>query len=869
MKSKVSTAEMLLGLQLRDTGIKRYPIRVRPRTIQYAITIVMKKYDNNFIESLREKLTRMYPLHQPTVEPEVASNIESNSFVMYVYYPGEFNWLEFTPLFVSFVMLFIYVYFSIRKINVIKSRAVLATCAVITVFSSLMMSLGICFFFDLTTRMQSKGVFQYLIILLGLENVLVITKSVLSTDHTFDVKIRVAQGLSKEGWTISKTLLTEITILTIGLATFVPVIQEFCVFAIVGLISDFFLQMMLFSTVLAMDIKRVDVSDLRKVSPNTVDNHSRRIPFRNSTITPSMTINRSRSHPKLTALDTPSDMTVPNGPHSSSKTGEKQTIPKRIRIVNFWARTRFFQRAFMLWMVVWIGSIIYNSRILEQIFVLDSNTTDTVNPSVPSFVGAFLRNKNNQTKDEQKINNDNIVTPIPSVHQQQRSTSYISEGPFNVTDQMQRLKHSDYDTQFFLSNFHWSAILRQYNVSLSGRYVAVLPAIKLSHAVLASEAIRIRNPTENPIQHFQWKALAVALDPIDFTDLDADVDSALGQAAVNLQREGSIPLYPKSPMEILLASILCAISVSVMAYTMVVFYRCICTRNYAEWRSSWNDTDIIHPKRQRILEGVPILVRGHTHRIECLVTDGEVVASSCLDGQVKLWDINNGELIASIDRNGYFRMNQQLSVATTPDMMSSTIQRVKRIVQTNESWSPIWCLDYLDNLIVIGCADGRMEFWEASTGNLKCIYESEPDQIKSGVTNLKLAGNRVVAARLSGRVDFLRLESYTQGRQIDWGFTSAYRRSKSTRGEVNCNYRKIFFRVFVVVAHVRAGSTGSMKSFMASSGGVGSSINPKEELRCILEQQQQGHQQPLTCMDVVGGTVFTGSQDHTLKVWTK
>lgn len=781
MKSKVSTAEMLIGFQLRDTGIKRYPIRVRPRTIQYAITIVMKHYDNNFIESLREKLIRMYPLHQPPVELEATItppdiNSEPTSYVMYVYYPGEFNWLEFTPLFFSFIMLFIYVYFSIRKINVIKSRAVLATCAVITVFSSLMMSLGICFFFDLTTRMQSKGVFQYLIILLGLENVLVITKSVLSTDHTFDVKIRVAQGLSKEGWTISKTLLTEITILTIGLATFVPVIQEFCVFAIVGLISDFFLQMMLFSTVLAMDIKRVDVSDLRKVSPNTVDNHTRRTPFRNSTITPSMTINRSRSHPKLTALDTPSDMVVSNGPTSPTKPGDKNSIPKRIRIVNFWARTRFFQRAFMLWMIVWIGSIIYNSRILEQLFVLDSNGTDAANPTVPSFVGAFLRNKNNQTNAENVINPDHIVTPIPPTLHNQRTTPYITEGPFNVTDQMHRLKHSDYDSHFFLSNFHWSAILRQYNLSLSGRYVAVLPAIKLSHAIPAADAIRIRNPTENPIQHFQWKALAVALDPIDFTDLDADVDLALGNAAANLQREGSLPLYPKSPMEILLASILCAISVSVMAYTMVVFYRCICTRNYAEWRSSWNDTDIIHPKRQRILEGVPILVRGHTHRIECLVTDGEVVASSCLDGQVKLWDINNGELIASIDRNGYFRMNQQLSVAATQEV-TAAVQRVKRLVQTNESWSPIWCLDYLDNLIVIGCADGRLEFWEASTGNLKCIYESEPDQAKSGVTNLKLAGNRVIAARLSGRVDFLRLESYTQGRQIDWGFTSAYRRS--------------------------------------------------------------------------------------------
>lgn len=40
----------------------------------------------------------------------------------------------------------------------------------------------------------------------------------------------------------------------------------------------------------------------------------------------------------------------------------------------------------------------------------------------------------------------------------------------------------------------------------------------------------------------------------------------------------------------------------------------------------------------------------------------------------------------------------------------------------------------------------------------------------------------------------------------------------------------------------------------------------QEELRCFLEQQHQGHQQPINCMEVVGTTVLTGSQDHTLKV---
>lgn len=913
-KSKVSTAEMLFGMQLRDTGIKRYPIRVRPRAIQYAITLVLRHNDQAFLGSLRDKLTRMYPLHQqgttvPSTTSSAAAAASSSSgetasttataavdaypqpptSIMYVYYPGEFNWLEFTPLAIAFVMLFAYVYFSIRKIDEIRSRALLATCAVITVFSSLMMSLGLCFFFDLTTRMQSKGVFQYLIILLGLENVLVITKSVISTDHTFDVKIRVAQGLSREGWTISKTLLTEITILTIGLATFVPVIQEFCVFAIVGLMCDFFLQMMLFSTVLAMDIKRVDVGDLRRVSPNTADNHSRRMPFRTSTITPSMTINRSRSHPKLTALDSMgsggssgggiigslagtvcgSGIAGAGGANANgggrigngraavaSGAGAGKAIPKRLRFVNFWARTRFFQRAFMLWMIVWICSIIYNTRVLEQLFVLSPIDGQNDTAELRGFVGSFLLNNDSgQTAaaaDETDAASAPLLPlsadaanspthgghrPLSTVEHPQRPPiaavpPSVAEGPFNITEQMHKLRHPEFDTHYYLSNFHWSAILRQYNVSLSGRYVAVLPPIKLSHVVPATEAQRLRNPDERTVQPFQWKALAVALDPIDFADLDGgggdfpdalsagagagsldDASKAAATAGGRLQQRpppslhGGTPLIPKSPMEICMVAILCAISVSVLTYTMVVFYRCICTRNYAEWRSSWNDTDRIPPassasrrRQQRILEGVPIQVRGHTHRIECLVTDGQVVASSCLDGQVKMWDTNTGELIASIDRNRFFHMSRQLFQTATPPAVPTQALAHQRSLDSDvpvafhqavpdggvastpgarSAFSPIWCLDYLDNLIVIGCADGRLEFWEASTGNLKCVHASEPPgQAKGGVTHLHLAGNRVVATRLSGRVDFLRLESYTQGRHIDWGFTAAYRRSE-------------------------------------------------------------------------------------------
>jgi hypothetical protein len=38
---------------------------------------------------------------------------------------------------------------------------------------------------------------------------------------------------------------------------------------------------------------------------------------------------------------------------------------------------------------------------------------------------------------------------------------------------------------------------------------------------------------------------------------------------------------------------------------------------------------------------------------------------------------------------------------------------------TVQQTAPIWCLDCHENLIVVGCANGRLEFWEGSTGTFK------------------------------------------------------------------------------------------------------------------------------------------------------
>lgn len=341
-------------------------------------------FNYSYINSLKEKLFSLYPVHHKWDKSQTSNQI------MLIYYPGEFNYQEFVPLCLTFVGLFIYIYFSVRKLEFVQSKLGLAIAAVASVAASFIMTIGICFFFGLTLSFQGKEIFPYLVILVGIENVFVLTKSVMSIDFKLDVKIRLAQGLSKEGWSITKNLLIEITILTISLFTFVPIIQQFSIFMIVSLLSDFFLQMLFFTTVLGIDIRRKET--LReKISEFQINQHSSSnqgklfihnlYSHSDKSAHPNFKISRSKSHPRLNGLNYQPHTDVVANLHQDPvliPTEQIKKVPKRIRLVKIWARTRFFQRAFMVWMVVWISMIIYNSGIIENIFdITDANNKES------------------------------------------------------------------------------------------------------------------------------------------------------------------------------------------------------------------------------------------------------------------------------------------------------------------------------------------------------------------------------------------------------------------------------------------------------------------------------------------------------------
>lgn len=94
----------------------------------------------------------------------------------------------------------------------------------ITVLMSVTMSFGICTRLGLNSPLIVNRLLPYFVAAVSFENMFVMTKSVVANPH-LDAKVRVAQGLSKEGLSITKNLLAEVTLLTIGSLTFMPFFQ--------------------------------------------------------------------------------------------------------------------------------------------------------------------------------------------------------------------------------------------------------------------------------------------------------------------------------------------------------------------------------------------------------------------------------------------------------------------------------------------------------------------------------------------------------------------------------------------------------------------------------------------------------------------
>lgn len=612
LQTSATLKDLLFGVPGKYSGVSLF---ARKRMAAYTITLVFRRYHAKFLSSLRTRLMLLYP------SPNCSLRAES---LVHVHFKEEIGVAELIPLVTTYIILFAYIYFSTRKIDMVKSKWGLALAAVVTVLSSLLMSVGLCTLFGLTPTLNGGEIFPYLVVVIGLENVLVLTKSVVSTPVDLEVKLRIAQGLSCEGWSIMKNMATELGIILIGYFTLVPAIQEFCLFAVVGLVSDFFLQMLFFTTVLSIDIRRMELADLNKRLPPEACLPSAKPGGRPARFERQLAVRPATPH------------TVTLQPSSF----RNLRLPKRLRVIYFLARTRLAQRLIMAGTVVWIGILVYTdpaglrvylaAQVTEQSPLGEGALTPVPVPggmlpaSHPDPAFSIFPPEAPKFPENHTLPGEVPALGGPGEGVPDSPAPEVTWGP------------EDEELWRKLSFRHWPTLFSYYNVTLAKRYISLLPIIPVTLRLNPKEALEGRHPQDG---RSAWPPLQPR---------PGGLWEAGPQGPGMGPTHGDVTLYKVAALG-LAAGI-------VLVLLLLCLYRVLCPRNYGQQGGGpgrrrrgdlpCDDYGYAPPET----EIVPLVLRGHLMDIECLASDGMLLVSCCLAGHVCVWDAQTGDCLTRIPR---------------------------------------------------------------------------------------------------------------------------------------------------------------------------------------------------------------------------
>ncbi|KAI6183470.1 Sterol regulatory element-binding protein cleavage-activating protein [Aphelenchoides bicaudatus] len=692
--------DILLGTPTRLTGIKQNYRTNRQRSIDYAVTLIQMEYNAEWRKAVIERLSTQYKIVE-------SHGLDEETAIHVFYRPREYI-SDYLPLLVSYFLCALYFYYTVNKFQMVKSKTFLALASFLTVATTLSSTSGICAYFELNASLWRASVFPYLAMILGLENVLCITRSVVYIPPSLDVPTRLAHGLSMQGNSITKYFFTELLLLLLGYLTKLPQIQEFCVFAFIGIVVDLYMQLFFYTPCLAFDLYRMDGEDKQRFALMLFDVDIRQLKkypaprcparyFFPSLFTGKNRLIRAHSETNISKNDGSTTITYKGGHRRSMSTDKNlqqmkesnSVVSNRLRVLYFWTKRRLVQRVliglFFVW-VIWLAFMVHK----WQIFGMTGSST-------------------------------NVTT--------HRNNLWTSQNIFDSAP----LEFGHYIQQTFR---WWPALFAEYNLSLSGRYITFLPPVIIESVVNAA------NPILTPKRR--------RVDPlINVGDQDME-DMA------NPELKNRVYWLEYQMTTMLVFSALIPFTVVVL-FTL---YACCWDKLSIYQEARRSAAQIKTDKRKELtdkkgfIELTPLVFSRHEAPIECACVDVEnTIVSASVTGLIFLWDSSSGELRNSIQRPStranaaivHPRSGSQSFIPNEPSPKTKMTETHSNI--TRQAKSLIWCLTARKNIIALGCSNGVVQMANSITARIIGTFD---ENLSSGITHIQLKPQRMCFVRLNG-----------------------------------------------------------------------------------------------------------------------
>ncbi|BGO89731.1 hypothetical protein NBRC10512_004386 [Rhodotorula toruloides] len=169
---------------------------------------------------------------------------------------------------VGYLLVALYVWRYIRKLRAHSKLGLLVTGCVELAASGIM-SVSICWLLGWSLGLVPWNLLAFLVLTSGLDNMILVLRSIASTDVNLPVPQRMSIGLRSVG--VEMTILLaveELMALLLLCWVQISVMREWIRFGAVVLVVDYFLEITFFSTVLSIDIQRLELADLLAQNPS-------------------------------------------------------------------------------------------------------------------------------------------------------------------------------------------------------------------------------------------------------------------------------------------------------------------------------------------------------------------------------------------------------------------------------------------------------------------------------------------------------------------------------------------------------------------------------------------------------------------------